>query len=88
MRKNNQPVTVPGLTVNAERDFTKALRLFTKKVQESNKLREYRDRMHYTTPSEKKQVAKKMARKRWLKKIETMRENGQWTHGGKAKRNY
>jgi len=85
---NNGPIRVPGLTVNAEKDFNKALRLFGKKVQESNKLREVRDRMHYEPPSVKKQKNKKMARKRWLKKIEQMKESGVWTRREKQQRDY
>jgi len=79
-RHNKGPIRLAGLTVNAERDFNRALKLFNKKVQESNKLRDVRDRMHYEPPSVKKQKNKKMARKRWLKKIEQMKENGSWTH--------
>ena len=85
-RSNNRPNK--GLSVNAERDFNKALKIFGKKVQESGILKEYRDRMHYESPSEKKQRRKKVARKRWLKKVETMKENGQWTHREKKTRLY
>ena len=87
-RTHRGPVVVPGLTVNAERDFNRALKLFNKKVQESNKLREVRERMYYEPPSVKKQTRKKMARKRWLKKVEQMTENGTWTRREKQKRDY
>jgi small subunit ribosomal protein S21 len=68
-RHNSRP---SGLSVTVDRDFNKALRLFGKKVQEAGILKEVRDRMYYEPPSDKKQRRKKMARKRWLKKLEQM----------------
>jgi ribosomal protein S21 len=72
---NRFPVTVTGLSVVVDRDFNKALRLFTNKVQESGILKEIRDRMYFEPESEKKKVRKKMARKRWLKSLERVEDN-------------
>jgi ribosomal protein S21 len=72
---NRFPVTVTGLSVVVDRDFNKALRLFTNKVQESGILKEVRDRMHFESESEKKKVRKKMARKRWLKSLERVEDS-------------
>jgi len=72
---NRFPVTVTGLSVVVDRDFNKALRLFTNKVQESGILKEVRDRMFYEPESVKKQVRKKMARKRWLKSLEKVEDS-------------
>jgi ribosomal protein S21 len=72
---NRFPVTVTGLSVVVDRDFNKALRLFTNKVQESGILKEVRDRMHFEPESEKKKVRKKMARKRWLKSLERVEDS-------------
>lgn len=72
---NRFPVTINGLSVEIrkddERSFTRALRTFSKKVQEDGLLRDYRDRMHFESGTEKRVKAKKAARKRQLKKQET-----------------
>jgi small subunit ribosomal protein S21 len=49
-------------------DVNKALRRFKKKVNNDGILQEYRERQHYVPPSEKRRLAKKAGRKRWLKK--------------------
>jgi ribosomal protein S21 len=78
MRKNNNRGPIKGLSVTVDRDFNRALKLFSKKVNESGKLREVRERMEYEKPAVKKQRDKKMARKRWLKKQEQMSKESQW----------
>lgn len=76
---NRFPVTVSGLSVSIHRDdersFARALRTFSKKVQEDGLLKDCRDRMHYESGSERRTKAKKAARKRWLKKQEQMDQN-------------
>ena len=62
----------PGLKVTVQGDddraFTKALRIFNKKVQDSRLLRELREREYYEKPSiiskRKKDIAKKREAKR------------------------
>jgi len=51
-------------------DFAFALRKFKKKVQEDGILQELRRREHFEKPSEKRRLAKKAGRSRWLKKQE------------------
>ena len=59
-----------GLTVEVRNgDFTKALRIFKKKVQEANIIQDYRERQEYVKPSEKRAKAKAAGRARWLKKL-------------------
>mgnify|MGYP006171261869 FL=1 len=59
-----------GLTVEVRNgDFTKALRIFKKKVQEANIIQDYRERQEYVKPSEKRAKAKAAGRQRWLKKL-------------------
>jgi small subunit ribosomal protein S21 len=59
-----------GLTVEVRNgDFTKALRIFKKKVQEAGIIQEYRDRQEYVKPSKKRAKAKAAGRARWLKKL-------------------
>lgn len=62
-----------GLTVEVRNgDFTKALRIFKKKVQEAGIIQEIRDRQHYEKPSAIRKKAKAAGRKRWLKKMEKL----------------
>ena len=62
-----------GLTVEVRNgDFTKALRIFKKKVQEAGIIQEVRERQEFVKPSEKRKKAKAAGRKRWLKKMEKL----------------
>ena len=68
-----------GLTVEIRGDdFGRALRTWSKKVQDSGILKEVKDRMSYEKPAVLKQRLKKQARKRWERTVEEMIENGQW----------
>lgn len=69
MRKHNDSVRLTGLSVEVHDDFNKSLRIFNKKVQESGIVRELRDRQYFEPPSDIKTRKKKLARKRWLKKL-------------------
>lgn len=67
---NNFDTNKSGLTVVVRNgDFTKALRIFKKKVQEEGIIQEYRDRQEYVKPSKKRAKAKAAGRARWLKKL-------------------
>lgn len=73
MRRNNKnfdPKTIaPGINVEVrDGNFDRAIKIFSKKVQESGLLREIREREHFTKPTVKRKQAKAAARKRWLKK--------------------
>ena len=62
-----------GLTVEVRNgDFTKALRIFKKKVQDAGIIQEVRERQEFVKPSEKRKKAKAAGRKRWLKKMEKL----------------
>jgi len=45
----------------------KALRKFKKKVSESGKLQEVRERQEYVKPTIKRKLAKNLAKRRWKK---------------------
>lgn len=45
----------------------KALRKFKKKVSESGKLQEVRERQEYVKPTVKRKIAKNLAKRRWKK---------------------
>ena len=67
---NNFDTNKSGLTVVVRNgDFTNALRIFKKKVQEEGIIQEYRDRQEYVKPSKKRAKAKAAGRARWLKKL-------------------
>lgn len=59
-------------------DVGRALRTWSKKVQDSGLLKEVKDRMSYEKPAVLKQRLKKQARKRWEKRVEEMIESGVW----------
>jgi len=54
---------------DTQRDFDKAFRTFNKKMQDEGLVKEFRERMHFVKPSEKRRIAKKSAKNR------TRREN-------------
>ena len=57
-----------GLSVNViDGNIEKAIRRLKRKVENAGVLKDLRERQHYTKPSEKRKLAKKAARKRWLK---------------------
>ena len=66
----------PGLKVTVqgddERAFTKALRIFNKKVQDSRLLRELREREYYERPSIVRKRKKAIAVKREQKRRESI----------------
>ena len=83
MKRNRNDVrseSVKGLSVSVGDNFEKAFRIFNKKVQESGKLREVRERCHYVSDSEKRVKSQKMAKKRWQKKLSTSDVRSQKTH--------
>ena len=86
---NRQPKTARDLTggttvIVHNNDFTKALRKLKKKLHADNTLQEYRDRQYFVKPSEKRRLAKKAGRNRWLKKQREM--DSEW--GFSKKRMY
>lgn len=79
-RNNRKPEGQPlgnGLTVEVRNgDFTKALRIFKKKVMEAGIIQEVRDRQEYTKPSEKRAKAKAAGIARWKKKQRQNQDKG------------
>jgi ribosomal protein S21 len=68
-----------GLTVEVRNDdFGRALRTFSKKVQDSGLLKEVKDRMAYEPPTVLRQRLKKQARKRWERTVEELIDLGHW----------
>lgn len=68
-----------GLTVDVKNDDVgKALRIWSKKVQDAGLMKELKDRMAYEKPTTEKQRMKKQARKRWERTVEEMISIGFW----------
>lgn len=68
-----------GIVVEVRNDdFGRALRTWSKKVQDTGLLKEIKERMSYEKPAVKKQRMIKQARKRWERSVEEMIENGAW----------
>ncbi len=67
-----------GLAVEVKEDFNRALRTFSKKVQDSGILKEVKERMEYEKPAIRRQRMKKQARKRWEKQVESLIAKGHW----------
>jgi small subunit ribosomal protein S21 len=67
---------VPGLKVtnigDGPRDFERALRTWSKKVQDSGLLRDLKERECYEKPSVIRKREKAIARKRWLRSQEPL----------------
>lgn len=68
-----------GISVEVRNDdFGRALRTWSKKVQDTGLLKDIKDRMAYEKPAVRKQRMKKQARKRWERTVEEMIDNGSW----------
>ena len=67
-----------GLSVEVKDDFNRALRSFTRKVQDSGVLQAVKENMTYEKPAVERQRMKKQARKRWERQVEDMISSGKW----------
>lgn len=68
-----------GITVEVRGDdFNRALRTWSKKVQDTGLMKELKDRMAFEKPAVARQRMKKQARKRWERTVEEMIETGMW----------
>jgi small subunit ribosomal protein S21 len=56
-------------------DVNKALRVLKKKLFVEGDLKEMRERQHFVSPGEKKRLAERAGRKRWLKKRAKIESN-------------
>ena len=78
-KKYNDPKSnTSGRSVEVNGDFNKALRIFSKKIQDSGMLRELKDRGAHEPAGIANTRMKRAARKRWEKKVEGMIAAGQW----------
>lgn len=67
----NERIKLYGSSVVVTQDnVEKALRKFKKKIMESGKLQEVREREHYEKPKTVRKRKKAQAKRRWQKKLE------------------
>lgn len=77
IKKSNTQKTTPSLIITGlsvevrDGNINKALRIFNKKVQDEGRLRDIKDRQYYEKPTTKRKREAQVARKRWLKKLES-----------------
>ena len=68
-----------GLTVLVRGDdINGAMRVLKKRMQNEGIFNEMRERTSFKTRSEKKRLQRAAGRRRWLKKIEKLKEQGRW----------
>jgi len=68
-----------GLTVVVRGDdINGAMRVLKKRMQDEGIFNEMRERKGHKTRSEKRRLEKAAGRKRWLKKIDKLKEEGKW----------
>jgi small subunit ribosomal protein S21 len=68
-----------GLTVMVRGDDVNgAMRVLKKRMQEEGIFNELRDRVGHRTRGEKKRLQRAAGRRRWLKKIDKLKEQGLW----------
>ena len=56
-------------------DINKALRVLKKKLHDEGETREQRERQHFVSDGERRRLAERAGRKRWLKKREKIEQN-------------
>ena len=77
MRKDREKA---GLTVQVRNnDINGALRVLKKRMQTEGVLNEIRERKAFRSKGEKKRLAAAAGRRRWMKKIDKLKETGQWS---------
>jgi len=68
-----------GLTVVVRGDdINGAMRVLKKRMQDEGIFNEMRERVGHKTRSERRRLEKAAGRKRWLKKIDKLKEEGKW----------
>ena len=68
-----------GLTVSVRGDdINGAMRVLKKRMQDEGIFNEMRERKGHKTRSEKRRLEKAAGRKRWLKKVDKLKEEGKW----------
>ncbi len=90
MSRDNQRTKPRGTSVSVkDGQVEKALRKFKKKIQDSGKLEEVRERMEFVKPTTERRMAKNKARRRHIKQVEADEQAGRRpSRDGKTRRLY
>ena len=68
-----------GLTVSVRGDdINGAIRVLKKRMQDEGIFNEMRERVGHKTRSERRRLEKAAGRRRWLKKVDKLKEQGLW----------
>ena len=79
MKKYRRDKPLSGMTVVVRGDDVQgAMRVLKKRMQNEGIFNEMRERTSFKTRSEKKRLQRAAGRRRWLKKIEKLKEQGKW----------
>ena len=79
MKKYRREKSLVGLKVMVRGDdLNGALRVLKKRMQNEGIFNEMRERVGYKSKSEKRRLARAAGRRRWLKKIEMLKDQGKW----------
>ena len=74
-KKYNEERQLQGLKVEVRNDDVgKALRILKKRMQNEGVFNEMRERTSFRKKSEKRRLAQSAGRRRWLKRVEKMKE--------------
>ena len=77
--RRNKGKTLSGLTVMVRGDdLNGALRVLKKRMQTEGVFNELRERTAFRSRGEKKRLQRAAGRRRWLKKVDKLKEQGQW----------
>ena len=79
--RRNKGKTLSGLTVIVRGDdINGALRVLKKRMQTEGVFNELRARTAFRSRGEKKRLQRAAGRRRWLKKVDKLKEQGQWSN--------
>lgn len=79
--RRNKGKTLSGLTVMVRGDdINGALRVLKKRMQTEGVFNELRERTAFRSRGEKKRLQRAAGRRRWLKKVDKLKEQGQWSN--------
>ena len=78
-KKPNKTDEPKGLSVSVRNnDVNGALRVLKKRMQTEGVFNELRERTAFRSRGEKKRLQRAAGRRRWLKKVDKLKEQGQW----------
>ena len=79
--RQNRGKTLSGLKVTVRGDdLNGALRVLKKRMQTEGVFNELRERTAFRSRGEKKRLQRAAGRRRWLKKVDKLKEQGQWSN--------